>query len=333
MNGALYLDHRNLALSLEGQALRIHQDGVFQRSIPLDLLEHIVCQASVNLDTSLLANLAHQGVGLTLFGGRHGQYSAHLGVSGTQDVTRRLGQYQYYLDPQRRLEWSCRLIAHKLQRQLRLLLLARKRRPDLRLTLTSHLVPIRRQLDQLRSDPPRSLDTLRGIEGSASHAYFQAYASLIPEGLGFHGRQRRPPPDPVNALLSLGYTLLYGDVQQAVESVGLDPWLGIYHEPAHGRASLVCDLVEPVRPRIDLFVWQLLRERVLEDRHFSLANNACLLNKEGRALFYPGYESRARALRPLLRRVMLRVADAMQKGVEHNAQGQYQPMDGEEIPF
>ena len=311
MSGALYLDHRNLALSLQGQALRIHRDGKLERTIPLDFIEQIVLRSSVDLSSSLLANLAHQGVGVTLFGGRHGRYSAHLGVTGTRDVTRRLAQYSLYMDPARRLDWCVRLVAHKLLRQIRLLQTARRRRPDQRLSLTHGLRQLRQLYRNLHQHPPLGVDSLRGIEGGASRIYFKAFACLFPASLDFNGRERRPPPDPVNALLSLGYTLLHGDMQKAVESVGLDPWLGIYHEPAHGRPSLVCDLVEPYRTRIDAMVWSLMRNRVLRDDHFSRDNDACLLNKNGRSIFYPIYESHLKVLRPVFRGVIHQVAVSM----------------------
>jgi CRISPR-associated protein Cas1 len=177
--------------------------------------------------------------------------------------------------------------------------------------LTRGLDQLQQLYGKLNAYPPGSVETLRGIEGGASHIYFKAFTCLFPASLNFNGRERRPPPDPVNALLSLGYTLLHGDIQKAVEIVGLDPWLGIYHEPAHGRPSLVCDLVEPYRPRIDAIVWTLIRNRILRDDHFSQDGDACLLNKNGRSIFYPVYESHLKNLRPLLRRVTHKVAVSM----------------------
>ncbi|QFY90284.1 CRISPR-associated endonuclease Cas1 [Magnetovirga frankeli] len=322
MTSTLYLDHRDIQLSLHGKALHIHRDGALERTLPLSLVEHIVCQASVGLKTGLLASLSAQGIGLTFFGGYHNQESAHLGVAGARDVMRRLGQYQLYLDPAQRLAWSIRLMQHKLQRQRRLLLRARRRRADLRHPLTQGIDSLARLQQGLRHSPPTTIDSLRGIEGSGARCYFQAYASLFADSLGFAGRQRRPPPDPVNALLSLGYTLLNGAVQQAVAGAGLDPWLGFYHEPYHGRASLVCDLVEPFRPHIDALVWQLLSSRTLRADHFGSdsqpdedghSQTRCLLNKPGRALFYPLYEAHAKGWRPQLRHIAQALALQLQQ--------------------
>jgi CRISPR-associated protein Cas1 len=112
----------------------------------------------------------------------------------------------------------------------------------------------------------------------------------MPAALHFTGRNRRPPRDPVNACLSLGYTLLHMQAVHACAVAGLDPLLGFYHRPAFGRESLACDLIEPLRPAADLWVWNLLRTRTLREDHFTLDKGACLLGKAGRAIFYAEWE-------------------------------------------
>jgi CRISPR-associated protein Cas1 len=126
--------------------------------------------------------------------------------------------------------------------------------------------------------------------------------------LDFKGRNRRPPRDPVNAVLSLGYTLLHADAVQSCYAAGLDPLLGFLHEPEYGRESLAADLVEPLRSHVDRLVWRLFRDRALRPEHFSRGEDACLLDKAGRALFYPAYEQAAGPVRRALRRFTVRVA-------------------------
>ncbi|MFV0476264.1 MAG: CRISPR-associated endonuclease Cas1 [Parahaliea sp.] len=315
MASTLYLDRRGLSIGLQNKALTLHLDGEFQRSIPLALIGRVVCNSSVSVKTSVLASMAEQGIGVTLFGGRKGRLAAHLGGAGTLDVERRIGQYQCYLDENARIVWAQRLMAHKLLRQQRLLQRALSLRPDQRLPLTRGIKRIAVLYDKLRDEPMDNRDSLRGIEGAAARHYFEAYASILPASLEFKGRNRRPPKDPVNVLLSLGYTLLHGEVMQVLCSVGLDPWLGIYHDPAHGRASLVCDIQELYRHLVDRLVWRLLADRVLREHHFSQEGEACLLSKEGRALFYPQHEHLMQKLRPRLRRILLRLARAWQSGL------------------
>jgi CRISPR-associated protein Cas1 len=111
-----------------------------------------------------------------------------------------------------------------------------------------------------------------------------------PISLGFHTRNRRPPRDPVNACLSLGYTLAHFEAVRAAHAAGLDPFLGFFHEIAFGRESLACDLIEPLRPRVDAWVWEMFRSRGLRAEHFTLDKGACLLEKTGRARFYERFE-------------------------------------------
>jgi CRISPR-associated protein Cas1 len=135
------------------------------------------------------------------------------------------------------------------------------------------------------------LDSLRGVEGAAQAAYFRAYVTLFPESLGFGGRNRRPPRDPVNACLSLAYTLTHFEAVRAADAAGLDPFLGFFHEIAFERESLACDLMEPVRPSIDAWIWEMFRTRTLRPEHFHSDKGACLLEKTGRARFYESFET------------------------------------------
>jgi CRISPR-associated protein Cas1 len=111
----------------------------------------------------------------------------------------------------------------------------------------------------------------------------------------------------------LGYTLLHGELMQIISSVGLDPWLGIYHDPAHSRASLVCDFQELYRHHIDELAWILTRERILREHHFASEDDACLLTKEGRAIYYPIYETRMQKQRKRMRRILLGFAREWQR--------------------
>ena len=111
-----------------------------------------------------------------------------------------------------------------------------------------------RRLQSYRQKAASAADhgVLRGIEGTASRAWFDALAATMPTGWTFPGRRKRPPTDPVNALLSLGYTVLYHRIEAACQAWGLDPCVGVLHEYRPGRSSLACDLVEPFRvPAVD----------------------------------------------------------------------------------
>jgi CRISPR-associated protein Cas1 len=141
-----------------------------------------------------------------------------------------------------------------------------------------------------------SLGALMGVEGAAASAYFGAFATAFAPALGFTGRNRRPPRDPVNVCLSIGYTMLQFEALRAVTGVGLDPAVGVYHEVRPGRDSLACDLVEALRPAVDGFVHDLFAVHGLRPESFSGGGTEpCRLGKAGRTLFYRVYEESAAA--------------------------------------
>ncbi|MGH9477228.1 MAG: CRISPR-associated endonuclease Cas4g/Cas1g [Terriglobales bacterium] len=179
----------------------------------------------------------------------------------------------------------------------------------------NHLEPAAETLRLLRAladDAPAalSLESLLGTEGAAARAYFGAFAGMLKldeEGRGdggetaagdlpqfdFQGRNRRPPRDPVNALLSLAYSLLAKDLTIACLAVGFDPYWGFYHQPRFGRPSLALDLMEPFRPLIaDSAVLTALNTGVLRPKDFVRAGPGVALRPEGRKAFYMTYERR-----------------------------------------
>lgn len=283
--GILYIDRKGLSLHLRDGALELRTDGERVRSVPLGLIDRVVLRADAQLGSATLAALADAGVGLVAFGGRGGQRVAHLLGAPAGDARARIAQCQRVNDEAWACAWSRQVVRAKLRAQLRLLRKALAERDDLRKPLTDAAATVQRTLERL----PRAADraSVRGLEGAGAAAYFRGYVHLFAPALGFEGRRRRPPPDPVNACLSLGYTLLHSQAVQACWAAGLDPMVGFLHTPSHGRASLACDLVEPWRARIDAWVWQQFRGRELRPEHFGRDGaGACLMGKAARGHFY-----------------------------------------------
>jgi len=299
----LYLDRRDTRLKLEGRALAIYTDEQRRGTVPVNLLEAVIMRSAVTLESSLLANLTEAGVSVVIFGGRNARKVAQVHGPSHNDGARRIGQLRRVDDPAWCLAWTRRLVSGKLRRQQRLLVTALRTRPDQRQALLKR----RDQLQQARrraADPGTTrIDTLRGIEGAGAAAYFAAYGALFAPELAFNGRNRRPPRDPVNAVLSLGYTLLHAEAVRACYGAGLDPIIGYYHALDFGRESLASDLIEPLRPLVDAWVWELFRSRHLRADQFTRDGDACLLGKAGRQGFYAAWELFVRPRRRLLRRV------------------------------
>lgn len=298
--GTLYIDRSGLELRAQGGALTLHANGERVRSLPAALIERVVLRADTQLTSGTLAALADAGVGVIALGGRGGRRVAHLLGQPAGDARARIAQCRRLADEPWAAGWTRRLVQAKLAAQLRLLRSAQAQRADLRKPLHDASTTLAKVLQRCATAADRN--ALRGLEGAGAAAYFRGYTTLFAQSLAFTARRRRPPPDPVNACLSLGYTLVHAQAVQACWAAGLDPMIGFLHLPAFGRESLACDLVEPWRTQVDAFVWQQFRERALRGEHFGRDGaGACLLGKAGRAHFYaaftPVQERVGRALR------------------------------------
>lgn len=299
----LYLDRKTLKLTHEGRALVVINNDQRVTTVPMRLLERVVIRANLVLDAGLLRHLAQRGIPVVMLGRRPGEVALLNGPPGP-DAMRRIQQYRRFLDDGWRRRWAAYLVRRKLLAQKRLLTRHLHRRPDLRKPLKDAQAQLNRALEQIQWQNPPSLESLRGMEGAGASAYFKGFTQLFPASLKFNGRNRRPPRDPVNAALSLGYTLLHGELVTACHERGLDPYIGFYHELTHGRESLASDLMEPLRPLVDDWVQRLFREQTLRDYHFHTRGDACLLDKTGRGHYYRAWETLAPRLRRRLRRQM-----------------------------
>jgi len=313
---SLYLDRKNLGIKLDGQTLALYEDGVKKGTVPLHLLDRVELRGNVQLESRVLGALSERNIGLLILSGRNTEATAMLAAKSHSETLRRLGQYQLSLDDESRKPLARWLILIKVRAQHRLLNEALASRADIRYPLTTATKTLSGIIGQLREDAQDiTLASLRGYEGAAAAAYFGGYVHLFADALNFTGRKKRPPPDPVNVCLSLGYTLLHYDAVRACHIVGLDPMLGFFHDVSFGRESLACDLMEPLRPLMDRWIWQLFKHKQLRPEHFSDdVGGRCQMNKAGRQIFYGYYESQAGPARRLLRRyayaLVKRLSDA-----------------------
>ena len=297
----LYIDRRDASLDSESGALTVRVAGARPASFPLSLVERVVVHGNANLSGRLLGELWKRDCGLLVLSGRRLDPTARFLGRPRRDIATRLAQYELVRDPDRRLAFARRIVRAKLETEGRLLdRLARRTGRD-GPRLRDALAQIRTGLEQLAG--AADLAGLTGIEGAAAAAYFRAFTGFFAPALEFTGRNRRPPRDPVNVCLSLGYTLLQFEASRQVQMHGLDPMLGALHAPAAGRESLACDLVEPLRTHVDRLAFELFADGVLRKGHFHRAGEACMLGKEGRRRYYEAWERRAPAIARLLGRI------------------------------
>lgn len=304
----VYIDRKGIDLDHEAGAIVLRLDGVRTGTVPLGPVDRLVIRGARMIAVPLMAELWRRGIALVVLGGRNGDVQSLVQGPSHADAAIRLKQYALHQRPVERAARARNLVLAKVSAQRRLLREGLEARADARKPLLDAIATveaIRARLVENKGEPAETevltLDQLMGLEGAAAAAHFGGLAALFPPALGFTGRNRRPPRDPVNACLSLGYTLLHAEAVRETQIAGLDPMLGVFHQPLAGRESLACDFVEPLRPRLDRFVWQLFQKETLRRAHFTEAAGACLLGKAGRRSFYESYETFVPPLRRWLR--------------------------------
>jgi len=322
----LLLDRAQLEVRSEGDTLALYEGGHRRGTVPIRMIDRCVIQGlQTRLDSGVLLKLAEAGVTTVLFSPRQGRRVATMLGPAHNDAAVRLAQAHRVLDLDWCLAWSRDLILAKLRRQCRAVARWIAARPDARKPLTDAA----RQIEALLPLVANAADgaVIRGLEGAAARAQFSALAAVLPPALNFTGRNRRPPRDPANVALSLAYTLLHVEAVQACHVAGLDPLLGFHHRPAIGRESLACDLMEPMRPLAETWVWERFRQRELREDHFSDDRGACLLGKAGRATFYAAWQAGVRPARRWLRLAARHLARSLRD--EGRAWIESDPDDGE----
>lgn len=301
----LILDRRGLALEYVTDCLLIRSSDASPRTLPLARIKQLVCLHGTQVTTQLIGQLMRRGIDFIVVNQRHVDHGFSLFADHQRDATRRSRQYQLQRDDGMRLEWSRRLVTQKLKVTCHIVKeVDAEGSHDLHADMQRYI----RQLPEVTEEA-----MLRGIEGAAQKALFAWWRQRMPVGLGFTQRRRRPPPDPINAVLSLSYVLAHHEAVRQLKIAGLDPQLGFYHRLASGRESLACDLIEPLRPVIEAWVVELFASGVLDKRHFSTSQSeGCRLGKQGRQIYYRQLEQPQRQWRRRLAGYARVLADAIE---------------------
>jgi CRISPR-associated protein Cas1 len=258
--------------------------------LPALIVRELVIGPGVELHPRAAGYLLGADIPVSFLNGK-GQLLGQLRGAIRHDVTARLAQYRLYDDPVRRLAFTRKLVLTKVGNACAVLQRYRKNHPEF--DCRDAVKGMRRLMAQATG--ANTLESLRGFEGAAARLYFGVFGGMIHPDFPFSGRNRRPPTDPVNALLSYAYTYLCRELSSMAEALSLDPYLGYLHEPSLGRPALALDLVEALRPAVaDRFVVAALNRRQFQPGDFSSpqpGDCAVYLNAEGRRKFFPAFET------------------------------------------
>ncbi len=253
----LILVEQGTVLGREGERLVVRKGGEVLLSVPVFKVEGVWVFGGVQLTTQAMGLLLAHGVE-TCFFTMEGRLKGRLTPILSRNAILRLRQFERYRDERFRRDLAAQVVAAKLTNARRLLMRHARSHPSPK--WEAPLKALERSIAQARGAP--DLAALRGIEGRGTAVYFEAFREMVRGELRFEGRSRRPPRDPANALLSLGYALLTGELIGKVAACGLDPYLGFYHEIRHGRPALALDLAEEFRHAlVDRLVLGLVNRR------------------------------------------------------------------------
>lgn len=293
----LYLNSQGVRVGKSGAVLQVKEDRAVLQEVRIGEICQVNVMGNVQVSTQAVQALCEAEVPICYFSMGGWFYGITTGLNQKNVFLRRS---QFRLAEQ---EYFARAVARRL--------VAGKIRNQRTLLQRNHIEPSRGTLDGLkemarRAEAAGSLDELLGIEGNAARLYFGDLSGMIKpdeEGDGselrfdWMGRNRRPPRDPVNALLSLGYSLLAKDLTVACYAVGFDPYVGFYHQPRFGRPALALDLMEPFRPLIvDSAVLTAINGGMVTARDFVRVGGSVALTAAGRKAFFRAYELRMDSL-------------------------------------
>jgi CRISP-associated protein Cas1 len=289
----VYLNTQGLRVGKSGEVLEVKEKDKLVQQVRLGEICQLNLLGNVQLTTQAVQQLCWNEVPVCYFSQGGWFYGLTSGM-GTKNIFLRRQQFRLADVPWFGVQLARRLVAAKVRNQRTML-------------QRNHVEPPAEAVAGLKrmaemAERARDLEELLGIEGYAARIYFGNFAGMVKADeaengaeftFDFAGRNRRPPRDPVNALLSLAYSLLAKDMTVASYAVGFDPMMGYYHQPRHGRPALALDLMEPFRPLVaDSAVLSAINTRMVTAKDFVQAGTGVALTPNGRSGFFRAYELR-----------------------------------------
>ncbi|MGI8980464.1 MAG: CRISPR-associated endonuclease Cas4g/Cas1g [Pirellulaceae bacterium] len=276
-------------VGVSGASMKVtDKEGKKLTEVPLANVESLSLLGSVQISTQAVQTLADRGIPIAYLSAA-GRLLAMIDPLDSVSAQVRRAQVRRFDDPVACLELARALIVAKIQNQRTLLMrnsdgLPQRAADDLAVQLASaHSAP--------------SIDSLRGHEGQAAAIYFEHFSKMLKSDLAgefdAHGRQRRPPPDPINAALSFAYSMLTHECVAALRTARLEPSIGAFHVSRPGRPALALDLLEPFRPLLaDSIVISAFNRGELKPGHFLRTAAGCMFTDPGRKAFFTTYGRR-----------------------------------------
>ena len=286
----IHIQHQGARVKKDGDVLKVFDRDVLLSECRLNETSQIVLYGGVQASTQVIQDLCRRDIPICYLSQGGWFYGMTHGMS-SKNIELRRRQFQAAEDPAQCLRLARRFVRAKIANCRTLL---RRNCADVS---DKTLVGLRSDMKKVESAP--GLDVLLGFEGTAAHRYYADFSGMfkscdpLMKSFDFTGRNRRPPKDPINAMLSFAYSMLARELTVVLFTVGFDPYLGFYHQPRYGRASLALDLMEEFRPLIaDSVVLTVVNNNEISADDFISAMGAVSLTESGRRSFIRAFERR-----------------------------------------
>lgn len=265
----LYLTEQGSVLKKSGERLIVEKDDLELLEVQAFKVDNVLVFGNIQVTTQALTEILEHGITLSLLT-LSGKLKGYLSSPKSKNVELRMAQYEKHKDFSYSLRFSKRIVEGKIVNSISVLRRFFYNHPEA--CLSGEIKTLEEILDTLTEEV--STERLFGLEGIAAKTYFSAFGRMCIGELKFDGR-RRPATDPINALLSFGYTLVLNEIRSLIEALGLDPYLGFFHKMEYGRPSLALDILEEFRaPVVDRLTLTLVNKGIFKEDDFILDSDS-----------------------------------------------------------
>jgi len=285
----LYLTEQNSVLRKTGDRLIVQKQDEILLDVQCHKIDAVLIFGNVQFTTQAVHELFEHGIELAILS-RRGRLIGQITSPATKNITLRVQQFEKYTDNEFRLKLSVEIVTGKINNALNVIRHFSYNHP--KNDLKSETAALKTSLENVKV--ANRIDQLLGLEGGAAKTYFNAFGKMILGEFNFTGRKKRPPTDPVNAILSLSYTMIFNEISSLLDGLGFDPYLGYFHSVDYGRASLAADLIEEFRaPIADRFTLNLINNRIVgeEDFYTNPKGAGVYLEREALKRYFTEYET------------------------------------------
>ena len=320
----LYITEQNSVLRKTGDRLIVQKEDEILLDVQCHKIDAVLIFGNVQFTTQAVHELFEHGIEMAILT-RTGRLVGQITSPTTRNIFLRIEQFKKYGDENFKMDLSRTIIAAKIKNGLNLVRHFSYNHPEI--DFKTEISGLNRWINKVNF--AENNERLLGLEGSAAKLYYTAFGKMILGDFDFSGRKKRPPPDPVNAMLSLSYTMIFNEIASLLDGLGFDPYLGFFHRADYGRASLAADLVEEFRaPIAEHFVLNLINGRTFTKEDFKINPKGARVSfrrdamkryfSEYEKFLNKGFDHPADQTRTTLRKCIRRQAENLAAAIQNN---------------